>query len=157
MPAIELRSNATIVRMGLEDLTAEIPQVGRLQLYRTLQRVQKRMRTPGKKPTYPIPWVSKKQMRAFFASDGFGRGIPTKRSNEYVRGWQIAKTENGYALSNLVPHAKYVGGGPFGGSQSRIHQDRWELFRVAFEEETKELPDEVSEQIQLVARTRGFA
>jgi len=157
MPAIALETNATIVAMRLQDLESEIPKVGRLQMYRNMQRIQKRMRTPGRKPTYPINWVSKKQMRAFYATEGFGRGIPTKRTNEGVKSWQIIKLENGYGLGSPLPWIKHVRGGPFGGSQSRIHQDRWELLRVAFVDETEKLPAEVSEQIRIVAKTKGFA
>jgi len=158
MPAIELRvEDGEIVRMGLENLEADIPLVGRKQLRDTLNRALKRMRTPGAKSTSSVKWDSKEQRIAFFASNGFGRGIPTKRRNEYVKAWTIIKNENGYVLVNALPQAKFIGGGPFGGSQSRIHQDRWELLRTAFVEETEKLPEKVSEQIRIVAKTRGFA
>lgn len=156
MPAIALSTNATIVAMSLQDLEAEFPKVGRLQIYRTMQRALKRMRTPGRKPTGKINWDTPKQQRAFFANDGFGRGIPTRRRGEYVKAWQIVKTETGYVLMNPLAHAKFIGGGPFGGSQSRIHQDRWELFRVVVKEEFDKLPEEVAEQLRLVAKTKGF-
>ena len=35
---------------------------------------------PAPEPTYPIQWDSERQRRAFFATDGFGRGIPTERT-----------------------------------------------------------------------------
>ena len=37
---------------------------------------------------YPIRWTSERQRRAFFASDGFGRGIPTKRTGLVAR-WDV--------------------------------------------------------------------
>lgn len=158
MPAIALQvENAEIVRSGLENLEAEIPLVGRKQLRDTLNRALKRMRKPGSKPTHPIQWDSPKQRKAFFATDGFGRGIPTRRTNEYVKAWTIISTENGYALVNALPQARFIGGGPFGGGQSRIHQDRWELLREVFVEETENLTEEVQEQLRIVAKTRGFA
>jgi hypothetical protein len=42
---------------------------------------------PGS-PKYPIRWPSERQRRAFFATDGFGRGIPTKRSHALSQAWQ---------------------------------------------------------------------
>lgn len=157
MPTMAISTNATLVRQGLENLTAEIPQVGRLQIYRTLQRIQKRMRKPGRKSTSPVQWDTPKQKRAYFASDGFGRGIPTKRRNEYVKAWEIVAIAQGYAIRNPLPQAKYIGGGPFAGSQSRIHQDRWELFREVVTEETDKLPGEIQEQIDITVKRRGFA
>jgi len=156
MPALTLTTNATLVAQGLQDLEAEIPKVGRLQIYRTMQRIQKRMRRPGKRPSHPIRWVSEKQKRAFFATEGFGRGIPTRRTNEYVNAWELVKLENGYGLMNPLPQAKFIGGGPFGGSQSMIHQDRWELLRTAFVDETAKLPEDVLEEIKITAKTKGF-
>jgi hypothetical protein len=41
-------------------------------------------------PKYPIRWSSERQRRAFFASDGFGRGIPTKRSHAMSQAWQVS-------------------------------------------------------------------
>jgi hypothetical protein len=40
-------------------------------------------------PKYPIRWTSERQRRAFFATDGFGRGIPTKRSHAMSQAWQV--------------------------------------------------------------------
>jgi hypothetical protein len=37
---------------------------------------------------YPIRWTSAKQRRAFFATDGFGRGIPTRRTGAVAK-WEI--------------------------------------------------------------------
>ena len=153
MPILALQTNnGELVRMGMQDLTAEIPQIGRNQIYKTAQRIRSRMGKPGKKITYPVRWDSKKQRRAFFASEGFGRGIPTERSGAYEEAWEIIKLDNGYAVSNPLEYAKYVGGGPFGGSQSNIHQDRWERFRDVVEEETDKLPDEITAEIDIVAR-----
>lgn len=157
MPSIQLSTNAPLVAQGLQDLTAEIPKVGRLQIYRTMQRVQKRMRKPGKKSTRPVRWDSKAQRIAYFASDGFGRGIPTKRTNEYVNGWELVKLENGYGVQNLLPQAKFIGGGPLGGGQSRIHRERWELFREVVVQETEALPQEVQDEVQILIKQKGFA
>src|SRR5678815_5400253 len=70
---------------------------------------------PGK-PNYPIRWTSQRQRRAFFASKGFGRGIPASRGNPpaVTEGWNAGfiPTDDGgiLALSNPVEHMKYLQG-----------------------------------------------
>jgi hypothetical protein len=65
---------------------------------------------------YPIQWASAKQRRAFFATDGFGRGIPTKRTGKVNSGWTIRwvskkALEGTLELFNAVTYARYVYGG----------------------------------------------
>lgn len=38
---------------------------------------------------YPIDWTTEKQRKAFFATDGFGSGIPTKRSDDLRTSWVV--------------------------------------------------------------------
>ena len=38
---------------------------------------------------YPIQWTSEKQRKAFFASNGFGRGIGTPRSGAMAAAWEV--------------------------------------------------------------------
>lgn len=69
--------------------------------------------TPGP-VKYPIAWASEKQRKAFFASDGFGHGIPTRRTGAISRGWDVSlvvtSTRITVNTSNRVPYAKYVVG-----------------------------------------------
>lgn len=64
----------------------------------------------------PIQWASDKQRRAFFATKGFGRGIPTQRTGR-VLAWRLAFTPQpndaggSIILENPTPYAKYVFGG----------------------------------------------
>lgn len=68
---------------------------------------------PGS-PKHPIRWTSERQRKAFFASDGFGRGIPTRRSNAIVDAWQskFIPDRNGgiLVLENDNPAAEFVQG-----------------------------------------------
>lgn len=68
---------------------------------------------PGS-PKHPIRWTSERQRKAFFASDGFGRGIPTRRSNAIVDAWQsqFIPDRNGgiLVLENNNPAAEFVQG-----------------------------------------------
>ena len=148
--------NVEIVRKGLEDLGREVPRVARLRIYRTMQKIQKRMRTPGAKINYPVKWDSEKQRRAFFATNGFGRGIPTHRTDSYSKGWNIERRESGYKMVNQVKYSQYIGGTAYGTNQSRIHEGRWPVLRNVADEETTSLAKEIDTDITMVARRKGF-
>lgn len=68
---------------------------------------------PGK-VKYPIQWASARQRRAFFASDGFGKGIPYQRTGGLVNAWEVDFVREGdsYAIVavNPLPAAQYVVG-----------------------------------------------
>lgn len=73
---------------------------------------------PGR-PRYPIRWTSERQRKAFFASNGFGAGIPTRRTGKIAGAWDavfIATQDGGIlAITNPHPEAKFVQGPqPFG-------------------------------------------
>lgn len=116
-------------------------------LQETAERVRKRMAVPGKPVVYPIQWDSPKQRKAFFASDGFGRGIPYQRIQQYELGWKANRHPFGVALYNMSP-AGAVGGLP-SGWQSRIHRGRYpHLLTVLFEELAK-IPSEISNKFSV--------
>lgn len=75
--------------------------------------VSKLSREPGP-PIYPIRWASLRQRRAYFATRGFGRGIPSRRSGALLRNWSadfFGDSEGGVVtLSNPVPWMRYVQG-----------------------------------------------
>lgn len=68
---------------------------------------------PGR-PVYPIRWKSLRQRRAYFASGGFGRGIPTRRTYKLLQGWKVVyqQTATGgmVTLSNPIPYMRFVQG-----------------------------------------------
>lgn len=77
---IKIETKTSLVRKALEQLRLKIPKVGRKRLYDAARLIAKRMHKPGDEIEYPVHWDSKKQRRAFFATDGFGAGIPTQRT-----------------------------------------------------------------------------
>lgn len=148
---------ATLVARRFERLRKKIPLVSRKRLYDAAVAIRSRMKEPGKKPVHPIQWDTPKQRRAFFASDGFGRGIPTRRSNEYVRNWKIQRQEDGYDVGNPLTHAKYIGGTARSTRrQSRIHRGRWNLFKAVKDKVIKKLPKTVKRVLKEIARQEGF-
>jgi hypothetical protein len=118
------------------------------------------MQVPGKPIVYPVPWDSNKQKKAFFASGGFGHGIPTVRTDRYISGWKVVQnTLQSYTVINSVRSAKYIGGLLSGLGQSRIHAGRWPLFRDAIDAVVYLLPKAVVENLRkFVARgVQGWA
>lgn len=64
---------------------------------------------------HPIQWTSDKQRRAYFATDGFGAGIPYRRTGKVNRGWELFAVERAggqveIVLLNTDPAAPFVFG-----------------------------------------------
>lgn len=76
-------------------------------------------------PRYPIAWASERQRRAFFATNGFGRGIPTRRTGFILHSWEIMIHQHGGELVivaiNSAPYAEFV----YGPRQQPFHAGRW--------------------------------
>ena len=128
-----------IVRQGLQDLSAEIPKIGRLQIYRTEQAIQKRLKaywvsnTPPELPSY-------------------------QRTGRLSAGYTITGIPNGYTLSNRVPYTKYVVGNAYGLDQAWMHAKpgRHQLWRDIQDDEVSKLPQAIDDAITVVARRDGF-
>lgn len=78
--------------------------------------------TPGP-AKHPIMWTSEKQRRAFFATNGFGRGIPTKRMGGIEDGWEVRTrieqdASGEFVIINTAPYAQWV----IGKDQQRFHE-----------------------------------
>ncbi|RPI91530.1 MAG: hypothetical protein EHM39_14475 [Chloroflexi bacterium] len=89
-------------------------------------------RAPGS-VHYPIQWTSEKQRLAFFASDGFGHGIPYQRKDQLQKEWQVradyADGLTSISLSNPAPQAAYVYGDEKGQHQQVYHYNTgWPRF-----------------------------
>ena len=153
---LSVTTTAPLVRQGLENFALEIPKIGKRRVYNAMRKIKAIVSKPGKAINYPVKWDSEKQRRAYFATDGFGRGIPTVRTDTYIQGWDIRPLDNGYVLTNTAPGAIYISGGAYGNRQSRIHQGRWPLLRDAAENEIAKLPAEISDDINMVARRQGL-
>ena len=127
-------TGAELVRKGLQDLSGEIPKIGRLQIYRTMQAIVKELKE------YPPPPL----------------GSTYVRTGNLGRGWTITSRSNGYTLRNPVSYTKYVHGNAYGLEQAWMHAGRWRLLRDEVEEEAAKLPDEIVKEIVLVARRNGL-
>ena len=142
----------------VNDLNVRFTKAGRLTLREAVAEIKSEMSVEGaprqhtiitgvdkdgKVTTFTygdkVQWDSERQRKAYFATDGFGQGIPYVRKGNYIRGWTVTQLANGYSLSNKHP-AGAIGGtinnldtlkGPFEGIgnakswRSRIHRNRW--------------------------------
>lgn len=156
MTRITVKTNANIVRQGLEDLAGDIPQVGRRRLRTTMERVKRRMQE------YPGERAGQSARSSHPVLGTIIRAVRYRRTGNYGRGWVIEGADDGYAIKNNVSrkgrsYAKYVGGDAYGNSQAWMHKGRWPLLRDVVEDEVKKLPDVISKDIQLAARRRGLA
>ena len=97
------------------------------------QLVQRKFRQEPGAVHYPIEWTSDKQRMAFFATNGFGGGIPYRRSGELVKQWHVrADYRNGLTsidVYNDAPAATYVYGDEQGLHQQQFHRNTgWPRF-----------------------------
>lgn len=119
-------------------------------LFETASRIKSRMSEEGEPVRYPIQWDSERQRRAFFATNGFGKGIPYRRTHAMRLGIQAERVPLGATLK--LPHpAGAVLGLPGSPStwQSRIHRNRWPyLLEVLFDELAK-IPAAISNKFQV--------
>ena len=73
---------------------------------------------PGNK----YKWNSDKQRRAFFATKGFGGGIPSKRTGKMKEGWRVSVDPYRTTIYNRVRHSQFV----VGDNQQKGHKaDKW--------------------------------
>lgn len=131
--------NAELVRKGLQDLGAEIPKIGKLQIYRTEQAIVRRMKSYWTNNTPPA--------------------LPSyQRTGELANGYTITPTANGYTISNNVPYTVYVVGNAYGLEQAWMHAKpgRHKLLRDVQDEEVEKLPPEIEKEISAVARRVGL-
>jgi hypothetical protein len=127
-------TGAELVRRGLQDLSAEIPQIGRLQIYQTEQAIVRRMKT------YPPPPAASTYVR----------------TGTLGGGWMITPLTNGYTIRNDVPYTKHVVGNAYGLEQAWMHVERWQLLRDVNDEEVAKLPKAIEDNITQVARRVGL-
>lgn len=131
----------------LSDLISRVIVVGRKTLEEVAGNIKRRMSETGRPLNYPVQWDSEKQRRAYFATNGFGHGIPYQRQGKYEKGWTLSEIPMGYTLANQHP-AGAIGGTPEGW-QSRIHRGRWPNLLRVMAQELEGLPIKVLENLRI--------
>lgn len=102
---------------------------------------------PDRAPGEDIPWETPKQQRAFYASDGFGEGIPTpkRRPPRHIKAWKVKYNLRDPAsrieFYNELATAKFL----FGYRQQKMHKGRFAYAPKVFKEARQEHPVIVEE------------
>lgn len=160
MASITVSVKSGKVKAGLSNLGQSIPRVTNADIESVLKSARDELSKPGKPITYPVHWDSERQRRAYFATDGFGHGIPYQRSGAYNRNFKIEKTGSGvmrsYRLINDASYARYVGGTGAGVGQSRIHQGRWSLIAKVVQRYASNLVKNINQSIRDAIRAEGM-
>lgn len=142
-------SNISDVTRKLTYAASHSPAVAMSVLEGAAERIQERMNHRIDKSDYPVTWDSEKQRRAFFATDGFGHGIPYNRTGDTV--WTISKPFQD-AVSLFAPHPA---GALFGFPdwdfwRSRIHRLTWPALRDVLFEEIEKIPAEILDNLKIL-------
>lgn len=140
MPILSVKiDNGVLVRTGLQNLAADIPKIGREQVYRTMQRVYKTMRV------YPPPRPTSKYTYRLRDS------VTLKKIDDAGYSIEIDPVARGRH------YGKYVVGDAKAASQAWMHIGHWHLFADVVEEEVQKLPSAIEEHIKRVSKGYGIA
>lgn len=147
-----IRTEIKVVKPYLVDAyrahLANAPAVTLAIVGKTVNRVGEQVLKPLRKeprgPSYPLRWQSERQRKAYFASNGFGHGIPYRRSNELVNKWALGVVYEdqqipSITITNPVKYRKFV----TGRYQQRMHAGRWYKEEDKFTEARVVLASEV--------------
>jgi hypothetical protein len=146
---IKLETNIKEVVAKLNRFPPMIFMATKRTLAGAANEVAQIMRRPGLPVRYPIQWDSEKQRRAYFATGGFGNGIPYERTGATEQAWENTAIANGYLVSNVGHKAVFVYGSASGIGQSRIHAGRWRLFRPVVDAVVARLPEKILQALKI--------
>lgn len=117
---VSLFGEDTPILKAVQEFAREYPDLARQSAFENIvpqietmvnQQLKQRIPGPAKKP---IKWTSDKQRKAYFATDGFGHGIPYKRTGKLPEAWEVLTraSEHGLRISvvNDNPAAPFVYG-----------------------------------------------
>jgi len=148
----------------LDNIDKEIAAIGDAVLQEIKPELLDELRDKPPKRSYPgdypIEWTSDKQRRAFFASDGFGGGIPTTRTDSIINSWEVFGKSDGANYSivtqNTNPASRFVVGSlakdvtRAARFQQKFHAiTGWKLATIAVQEWTGIAQQLFAEQVQL--------
>lgn len=155
MTRITVKTNAKVVRQGLENLAGDLPTIGRRRLRTTSERIKRKMQE------YPNERPGQSRRSSHPTLGTIYRAVRYRRTGNYGRGWVIDGATNGYAIRNDVRrkgrrYSVYVGGDSKGNRQAWMHKDRWNVFKTVADVEIAKLPGDMSKDITQAARQRGL-
>lgn len=98
----------------LDNVNQEIEEIGQAVVQEISPELLDELRDAPPPRVYPgapkIEWTSDLQRRAFFASDGFDGGIPTKRTGKLIESWEFVWENLSLIVRNTQDWARFVVG-----------------------------------------------
>lgn len=160
MTDIAVHVEAGQVTQNLDRIGVSLDGVVNADIEQALLNAQYDLQQPGQPIKYPVQWDSEKQRRAYFATNGFGHGIPYERTGAYNAGWRVKQTgyklAREFTLSNTVKYARWVGGGDMGKEQSRIHRGRWDVAAVVVKRHAEAMLVNVKQSVHDTVQSGGY-
>lgn len=117
---------------------------------------------PARNENDPVNWDSTKQKIAFFATDGFGEGVPHVRQGRYPN-FEVTALPMGYGISAKSPAGAI--GGTIGASsptiselsqleswQSAIHKGHWKPLLPVVRKQIGDLAKTIFEKLKNLVR-----
>jgi len=151
-------SRGELVRQGAENLSAEIPQIGRRQIRTVMERIKRRMQAyPPERPGQSITGRHPILGTTYTA-------VRYRRTGRLGRSWRIDRVGNtGYLIANDARdprtgrrYGQYVVGDAYGTGQAWMHKGRWQVLRDVVDEEVSRLPAPIEREIEMVARRNNL-
>lgn len=156
---ISVTTNAPLVRQGLENLTKELPQIGRRRIRTVMERIKRKMQEYPPEPSGQSISSSHSVLGTIFR----GAAGRYRRTGKLGASWVIAEAgATGYKIANNATgrggrrYGHYVVGDAYGTSQAWMHVGRWQKLRDVVDEEVAKLPPEIEQEINMVARRVGL-
>jgi hypothetical protein len=146
--AMTIREAARNIRRTV----TEFFRAGSNTLEDTALAIRERMNKPGKQMEYPAKWDSGKQQAAFFATNGFGGGIPYKRQGNMEKAFTVTPGFGSATLSAPHPAGAVFGSPKHEWWQSRLHVGRWTWLKTVYLEEVAKIPERFRERFKLVIK-----
>jgi len=153
MTSLTIKVKGELVRQGLQDLSAELPKIGRQKIRAMMDRVKRKMQEYPSEPSNRTRTAQHSILGLIYTKTG--------RTGNLGRSWKIEEVPNGYRLDNAAArkgrgYAVYVVGDAYGARQAWMHQGRWNVTRDVMDEEVEKLPPEIEDEIVMVARRKGL-
>ena len=150
---LTLKVKGELVRQGLQDLSAELPKIGRRQIRTMMERVKRVVQSYPPEPPHRVKYGSHSILGTIITHSG--------RTGNYGAGWKIDSVTNGYTIANDVSYAIYVSGDAYGNRQrtwkfGSMKAYGWHNTRDVVEAEVEKLPQEIEDEIVMVARRKGL-
>ena len=102
------------IREAAQDASRRMNKAYKRKIKRLRQQLLDELREYPGPVKYPFRWKSERQRRAYFATDGFGWGIPYVRTDALKASWttHIRDQKDGavFEVENRAPYAIYVMG-----------------------------------------------